>query len=67
MRSSPSLLYSFKKRGGGGETRMPMLFHLKEVILVTFGLSCIPINNICLSSLIRDQWRCIIVAQIESK
>ena len=67
MRSSPSLLYSFKK-GGGGETRMPTLFHLKEVILVTFGLSCpIPINNICLSSLIRDQWRRIIVAQIEPK
>ena len=66
MRSSLSLLYSFKK--GGENADAYVISPKKEVILVTFGLPCpIPINNICLSSLIRDQWRRIIVTQIEPK
>ena len=41
--------------GGGGDTviYIPIIFHLWEVILVTFGLSHILLNNICISWLFK--------------
>ena len=65
MRSSPSLLYSFKKKGENADAYVisPKRSYFSDI----WFIMPIPINNICLSSLIRDQWRRIIVAQIEPK